>query len=201
MSPLRLLAILVTTLAMLFAGAAPSVAVDNVWKIDPGHSSVQFAIKHFALSTVRGTIPVSDGSITLRDGSDIPASVSATLDVNAIDTKNSDRDRDLRSDHWFDTATYPTGTFASGQITGTDPAKFSIAGSLTLHGETKPVTLEAQLEGKGVGARGEKRVAYSATATIHRRDFALSNSVTNATGDLVVGEDAQITIEIEAVGD
>jgi polyisoprenoid-binding protein YceI len=197
---MRVFTISTATIALLFAGAAPSAAVDGAWKIDPGHSNAEFAIKHFALSTVRGTIPVKDGSITLSAASDIPSSVTATLDLTAIDTKNSDRDADLRSDHWFDVAAYPTGRFASTQISGSDPANFSIAGNLTLHGVTKPVTLQAELEGKGVGGRGEKRVAFSATAVIHRRDFALSNSVTNATGDLVVGEDAKISIEIEAIG-
>jgi polyisoprenoid-binding protein YceI len=186
------------TLAVLTV-PVPSAAADIVWKVDPAHSSAEFAIKHFALSSVKGTIPVKDGSIVLPAGKDIPSAVSATLDVSAIDTKNDDRNKDLRSADWFDVGTYPTGTFASTEISGGDPAKFSIAGNLTLHGVTKPVTLQAQLEGKGIGGRGERRVAYSATTTIDRRDFGLQNATTNATGTLVVGEDADISIEVEAI--
>jgi polyisoprenoid-binding protein YceI len=175
--------------------AGPAAAADGTWKIDPAHSSAEFAIKHFALSSVKGTIPVKEGTIMLPAGKDIPASVTATLDVSMIDTKNDDRNRP----HWFDVATYPTGTFTSTQISGTDPAKFTITGNLTLHGVTKPVMLRAQLEGKGIGGRGERRVAYSATTTIHRRDFGLANLETNATGALVVGEDADISLEVEGI--
>lgn len=195
---MRLYPIFAIALAVFgFSGAA--LAADPVWKIDPAHSSAEFAIKHFALSSVKGTIPVKDGSIVLPSGKDIPSSVAATLDVSAIDTKNDDRNKDLRSGDWFDVARYPTGTFKSTAITGTDPTKFTLAGNLTLHGITKPVTLQAQLEGKDVGGRGEKRVAFSATTTIHRRDFGLSNAATNATGSLVVGEDADISIEVEGI--
>jgi polyisoprenoid-binding protein YceI len=189
----------ITASLILLALPLRSLAADPAWKIDPAHSSAEFAIKHFALSTVKGTIPVKDGGIVLPSGRDIPSSVSATLDVSAIDTKNDDRNKDLRSGDWFDVAAYPTGAFKSTDISGTDAAKFVISGNLTLHGITKPVTLQARLEGKGVGGRGEKRVAYSATGTIHRRDFGLANAATNATGDLVVGEDADISIEVEAV--
>ncbi len=179
--------------------AHPLSAADGIWKIDPAHSSAEFAIKHFALSSVKGTIPVKGGTIVLAAGRDIPTSVNATLDVSTIDTKNDDRNKDLRSADWFNVETYPTGTFASTQISGTDAAKFMIAGNLTLHGISKPVTLQGQLEGKGTGGRGEKRVAYSATATIDRRDFGLSNTATNATGALVVGYTADISIEVEGV--
>lgn len=180
--------------------AHPARAADATWRIDPGHSSAEFAIKHFALSSVKGSMPVKSGSINVPAGKDIPSSVSATLDVRAIDTKNDDRNKDLRSSDWFDVEKFPTGTFTSTGISGANPTKFSIAGNLTLHGITKPVTLQAQLEGKGLGGRGEKRLAYSAMTTIHRRDFGLENAATNATGALVVGEDADISIEIEAVG-
>jgi polyisoprenoid-binding protein YceI len=188
--------------ALLFPLSAPhsASAADAVWNIDPAHSSADFAIKHFALSTVKGAIPVTGGTVVLSPSSDIPLSVKATLDVSGIDTKDDDRNKDLRSPHWFDTATYPAGTFVSTGISGTDPAKFTIAGNLTLHGITKPVTLDAKLEGKGLGGRGEHRVAYSATTTIERKDFGLTNLATNATGDLVVGNEASISIEVEAIG-
>jgi polyisoprenoid-binding protein YceI len=187
---------------LMLASAAmlgPAFAADATWRIDPAHSSAEFAIKHFALSSVRGTIPVKAGSIALAPGKDVPSSVSATLDVSGIDTKNDDRNKDLRSSDWFDTDKYPTGSFVSTAIAGTDGTKFTITGNLTLHGVTKSVTLQAALEGRGIGGRGEKRVAYSATTTIHRKDFGLANIATNATGALVVGDDADISLEVEGV--
>jgi polyisoprenoid-binding protein YceI len=196
---MRFTAIRATAVAVALC-ALPALGADGVWKIDPAHSSAEFAIKHFALSSVRGTIPVKDGSIVLPAGKNIPASVSATLDVTGIDTKNDDRNKNLRSKDWFDTDAFPTGTFVSTAVAGSNPAKFTISGNLTLHGVTKPVTLAATFEGRGTGGHGEKRVAYSATTTIRRKDFGLSNAATNATGALVVGDDAEISLEIEGVG-
>ncbi|MFN2460226.1 MAG: YceI family protein [Candidatus Velthaea sp.] len=194
---LRPLAVCAVALATV---AAPAVAADTAWKIDPGHSSAEFGIKHFAITTVKGTIPVKAGTIAIPAGKEIPSSIEATLDASAIDSKNERRDNDLKSPDFFDVQRYPTITFKSTKIDGTDPSKFTIVGELTMHGVTKPVTLEAHLEGNGTGARGEKRLGYSAVTTIHRRDFGLTNGTTNATGALVVGEDAQVTLDVEAIG-
>jgi len=179
--------------------AAPVGAAPENWKLDSAHCDVEFGIKHMGLSTVKGTIPVQSGVIVLDDGKDIPQKIDTTLDVSGIDTQNTQRDGDLKSDHWFDAAKYPTITFESTKITGTDSANFVIDGNLTLHGVTKPIELAAHLEGKGQGAKGEKRVAYSATTTIHRRDFGIIDARTNALGALVVGDDAAISLQIEAV--
>jgi len=179
--------------------SVPAFAADTAWKVDPSHSSSEFAIKHFALSNVKGSFPVKSGAIALADGKDIPTSVDAVLDASGVNTSEANRDKDLRSANWFDTDKYPTVTFKSTKISGTDPGKFTIVGDLTLHGVTKPVTLEAHFEGRGQGGRGEKRVAYSAITSIHRKDFALIDSRTNALGALVVGDDAAISISIEAI--
>jgi polyisoprenoid-binding protein YceI len=84
-------------------------------------------------------------------------------------------------------------------VTPTGPADFTIDGNLTLHGITKSVQLAAHVEGRGQGPRGDKRIAYSATATIHRRDFGITNNFTNGIGALMVGDDAAISLQIEAV--
>ncbi|GAC1405496.1 MAG: hypothetical protein NVSMB64_10450 [Candidatus Velthaea sp.] len=125
--------------------------------------------------------------------------MKSTLDVSGLDTKDADRDKDLRSASWFDTDKYPTATFKSTKISGTDPGKFAIVGDLTLHGVTKSVTLDAHLEGKGQGGSGERRIAYSALTVIHRKDFGLIDSRTNALGTLIVGDDAAISIQVEAI--
>ena len=190
--------ILALTLALVGAAALPASA-ESSWRIDPVHSSAEFGVKHFGLANVKGEIPITSGTIVLAEGKDIPSHVEAILDVSGLDTKNSNRDADLKSPDWFDTTKYPTIAFTSTKIDGSDPASFSIVGDITIHGVTKPVTLQAHLEGKGQGGHGEKRIAYSAVATIHRADFGISDSHTNAIGDLVVGKDATISLSIEGV--
>jgi polyisoprenoid-binding protein YceI len=186
------------TLALLGAATLPAVA-NSLWRIDPVHSSAEFGIKHFGLANVKGEIPIKTGTIVLPDGKDIPSHVEATLDVSSIDTKDGNRDGDLKSPDWLDTAKYPTIAFTSTKIDGSDPTNFTITGDITIHGVTRPVTLQAHLEGKGQGGRGEKRIAYSAVTTIHRDDFGITNARANAIGDLVVGKDAQISLSIEGI--
>jgi polyisoprenoid-binding protein YceI len=192
----RMLAVLALALATV---AGPALAADGSWKIDANHSSAEFGIKHFAISTVKGVMPLKEGMVVIPDGKDIPTSVQVTLDAAAINTNQAARDKDLRSPNWFDTDKFPTATFKSTKIDGNNPAKFTIVGDLTMHGVTKPVTLEAHLEGKGQGGRGEKRVAYTATTSIHREDWGLSDASTNPVGAFVVGKDADVSLSIEAI--
>jgi polyisoprenoid-binding protein YceI len=191
----RTLAAVVLAIATV---AAPALAADVTWRVDANNSSAVFGIKHFALSTVKGAVPIRDGAIVLADGKDIPSHVDAVLDIAKIDTKLDGRDKDLRSADWFDTDKFPTATFKSTKIEGTDPKKFTITGDLTMHGITKSITLEGHLEGRGQGSRGEKRIAYTANALVHREDWGLSYAKTNPVGDLVVAKDADLSLSIEA---
>jgi polyisoprenoid-binding protein YceI len=147
---------------------------------------------------VRGLIPVTAGTLVL-DGSNVPTSVTATLNAAGLDTKSADRDSDLRGAEWFETEKYPTMSFVSTRIEGTNPQAFTIAGNLTMHGVTKPVTLAAKFEGRMVDARGRAHVAYSATTTVDRRDFNLNWGKTAPGGGLVAAYDVTISLSVEAV--
>jgi polyisoprenoid-binding protein YceI len=172
----------------------------ETWRIDPGHSSATFSVRHLVVSTVRGAVPVREGSLT-TDGSAVPVAVSAVLDATKIDTKNDNRDGDLRGSDWFDTAKYPTITFKSTKVTpGADASSFTVTGDLTIHGITKSVTLAAKSFGTTSDARGHKRAGYEATATIDRRDFGLNWAAKNPAGDLVAGNSVDLTLDVEAVG-
>src|SRR5271154_1783853 len=103
------------TLALLGAAALPAIA-ESSWRIDPVHSSAEFGVKHFGLANVKGEIPIKTGTIVLAEGKDIPSHVEAILDVSGLDTKNSNRDADLKSPDWFDTTKYPTIAFTSTKI-------------------------------------------------------------------------------------
>jgi polyisoprenoid-binding protein YceI len=176
-----------------FLGVAHSrPAADTVWVADTSHSSAEFDVLHMGISHVRGTIPITSAQATIPAGQTRPSSIQATLDVSRIDTHQSRRDNDLRSDHWFDVAKYPTITFASTGVSGTSDSTFTIAGTLTMHGVTKPVTLQATFDGRGPGMKGEPHVAYTAATTIDRRDFGMVG------GTPVVGNAITISLAIEA---
>lgn len=184
----------IVVLAAAAALPIAAIAASQTWTVDPVHSTAQFTARHFGIVPVIGTIPIESASVKLDEGSQIPISVTAALDPSQLDTHNSMRDGDLRSDHYFDVATYPSMTFRSTKITGTDPKQFTILGDLTMHGQTHPVTLAAQVVASGKSPRGHQIIAYGATGTIDRTQWGMSF------GPLIVGNSIDISLNVEADG-
>jgi polyisoprenoid-binding protein YceI len=188
-TPLLMLSLLMVLGARPVLGAQP-----ETWTVDPVHSTAQFTARHFGIVPVIGTIPIEKASVQLDAGSQIPIAVSAELDASKLDTHNDMRDGDLRSAHYFNVASTPDIRFVSTKIDGTDPAHFTIAGTLTMHGETHPVVLNAQVIGSGKSPRGRSIIAYGASVTIDRTQWGMTY------GPLVVGNSVDISLNIEADG-
>lgn len=184
---------LISTVALLAAGATAAIASET-WTVDPVHSTAQFTARHFGIVPVIGTIPIVSASVQLNPGSQIPVSVSAQLDASKVDTHNDQRDGDLRSPHFFDVAASPTISFVSTKVDGTDPSHFTIAGNLTMHGQTHPVVLNAQVVAAGKSPRGRSIIAYSASVTIDRTQWGMTY------GPMIVGNNIDLSINAEADG-
>jgi len=180
-------------------GCMAFAATERDWMVDPVHSSAEFTVKHLGFFHVRGTIPIKNAVIRTAANTTMPASVNAVLDASGIDTKNGDRDDDLRSPNFFDAKRYPELTFKSTKVTRGENDNFTVVGDLTLHGVTKPVTLDAHFEGQGTDGRGRQRVGYTATGHFDRRDFGMNYGQSTPGGALVVGNDVSIDLAIEAV--
>ncbi|HET7813627.1 MAG TPA: YceI family protein [Candidatus Baltobacteraceae bacterium] len=183
--------LLACSLALLTA--APVVAAaPETWTVDPVHSTAQFTAKHFGIVPVIGTIPIRSASVELQSGVQIPVKVTAELDASKVDTHNDMRDGDLRSPHFFNAASTPDIKFVSTKIEGTDPKKFTITGDLTMHGQTHPIVLNAQVVAAGKTPRGHSIIAYSATASLDRTQWGMTY------GPMIVGNGIDISINIEA---
>jgi len=190
---MKTLTLMLSLLVVL--GARPVLAAQTeTWTVDPVHSTAQFTARHFGIVPVIGTIPIEKASVQLNAGSQIPIAVSAVLDASKLDTHNDMRDGDLRSAHYFNVASTPDIRFVSTKIEGTDPTHFTIAGDLTMHGETHPVVLNAQVIASGKSPRGRSIIAYGATVTIDRTQWGMTY------GPLVVGNSVDISLNIEADG-
>ena len=103
-------------LLLLFAlanqAALRAMAQTQTWYLDPPHSAAQFSVRHMGISTVRGTFTKVGGVVV--DSPDLSkASVNVTIDASSVDSRVEMRDKDLRSDHFFDVAKFPTITFVS----------------------------------------------------------------------------------------
>ena len=178
----------------------PAAATTSTWQIDPNHSSAQFAVRHLGLSTVRGAFTKVNGAIQFDDKDITKSSVDVTIDAASVDTRVDGRDKDLRSDHFFEVAKYPTLTFKSTKVEQVEVGKLKVTGDLTIHGVTKQVVLD--VEGPTAAVKdpwGNQRAAASATTKINRQDFGVKWNAKMDNGGWVLGDDVAITIDVEMV--
>jgi len=180
--------------------AVPGHAATSTWQIDPNHSSAQFAVRHLAISTVRGAFTKVSGTVQWDDTDIAKSVVEVTIDATSVDTRVADRDKDLRSDHFFDVTKYPTITFKSKKVEQAGAGKLKITGDLTIHGTTKEVVLD--VDGPTPAVKdpwGNQRMAAMATTKVNRQDFGVKWNATMDNGGVVVGDDVNITIDVEMV--
>lgn len=184
-------------LTVLLGASAATTRADEVYNIDPVHSSIGFKVRHF-FSYVTGNFTKFSGTIHVDTDHPERSTVSATIDATSIDTRNEKRDADLKSADFFDVAKYPTITFKSKSVKQTGADSADIVGDLSIHGVTKEITLHAKLLGKGEGMGGKAISGWEVkTDPIKRSDYGLNwNKVVEGTA--VVGEEVSITINVEA---
>ncbi len=169
----------------------------GTWTIDPVHSDVSFTVRHLMVSKVRGQF--RDFSGTIVTGATLDASsVTATIDLASLDTRNEQRDAHIRSADFFDVAKYPTMTYRSTGVRA-EGSGWVVDGELTLKGVTRAVPLRLELNGFGPDPYGGVRAGFSATAQINRRDFGVDITLPMDGGGVVVGDKVGIALEIEAV--
>jgi polyisoprenoid-binding protein YceI len=178
----------------------PASAATSTWQIDPQHSAAQFSVKHLAISTVRGGFSKVTGTVILDDKDVTKSTVDVTIDTTTVDTREPNRDKDLKSDHFFDVEHYPTMTFKSKKVEQVSPGKLKVTGDLTIHGVTKEVILD--VDGPTAPVKdpwGNQRVAVNATTKIDRQDFGVKWNATMDNGGVVVGDDVSINIDAEMI--
>lgn len=178
---------------LLLGALAPASAATTTWTIDSNHSAAQFSVRHMMVSNVRGEFGKLSGAIVFDDQDVSRSTVEATIDATTINTRVEARDNDLKSDSFFDVAKYPTITFKSAKFRSTGPNKYSVDGNLTIHGVTKPVTLEVNVTPAIKDPKGNERRGAEATTKISRKDFGVSGSPGG------VGDEVQVLIDFEAV--
>ena len=169
----------------------------GTWSIDPSHTVVGFSVRHLMVSKVRGTFTEFEGSLEV--GEDVlDSSVSATVSMASIDTRDRQRDEHLRSIDFFEVEKYPTMTYRSTGIRQ-DGEDFVVDGELTLKGITRPVALALEFNGVSPDPWGGTRAGFSASTEINRRDFGIDITMPLDGGGVVVGDKVTIHLEIEAV--
>ncbi len=171
------------------------------WNIDPDHSVAGFTIRHLMITNIRGTLTGITGTILFDPAAMENSSVETSLPVTGISTGNKKREEHLMSADFFDADHFPLITFRSSRVEKTGTNRGKIAGDLTMRGVTHQVTMEAEYFGpikSPADLGGETTMGFSASLTVNREDFGIMWNFPFDNGNLVVGKDVEITIDIEA---
>lgn len=182
---------LATTLLLLsLCGAA--LAADE-FKIDPNHSSINFAVSHAGgVSTVVGRFTSFEGKIVFDDKDVAKSSVNVTIKTASINTDVPPRDNDLRSPNYFDVEKFPEMTFQSKSIEKKGDG-YVAHGALTIKGVSKDVDLPFEFKGPvDVGQNRGKIMGAHAGLTVSRLDFGVGKATP------MIGTDVKIDLFVEA---
>ncbi len=173
--------------------------VRTAWKVDPVHSSVEFAVKHMVIATVRGRFGKFDIDVDFDQEHPDRSSVEARIDVASIDTREADRDKHLRSADFFAVEKYPEIAFKSKRVEPLTGKRSRIVGDLTIRDVTREVVMNAEFTGLAKDPWGKERAGFNAETSINRKDFGLAWNVALETGGWLVGDTIKIYIEVELV--
>ena len=184
----------VLSAALLLPGAG-AFAQSSAWVIDTNHSQTNFEIRHMSVSNVRGSISGVNGTVVWDDKDPSKSSVEATINTTTVTTNNEKRDAHLKSPDFFNAEKFPTLTFKSTSVTGTN-GKLQVIGDLTLAGVTKSVTLDVDGPTPPQKSLGGKLASgFSATGKLKRSDFNFGPKFTEP----ALGDEVQFTIDVEAL--
>jgi polyisoprenoid-binding protein YceI len=169
------------------------------YKVDASHTNLGFKVKHLVISNVTGRFNKFDGSFNFDEKTGALSDIALIAEANSIDTNEPDRDKHLKGADFFDVEKFKTLTFNSTKITKKSAGKYSVTGNLTIHGVTKLVVLDAEVNGPVTDPWKNVKLAFTINAKIKRTDFGLVWNKTLDKGGVVVAEEVKLEIEGESI--
>ena len=195
-----LLAALVSTSFFLteLTYSKPALAAKKSWTIDREHSQISFKVKSLMVKTVSGQFKNFFGTVDY-DGNNLDAAtVNAEIQVGSIDTTNASRDKHLRTKDFFDASSFPTMTYKSNKIVVDSKGAFKVYGTLSMHGMSRNVTLDAGPLHSVPRSEdnGNERLATTAVAALDRKDFGIASGPLDK-GGAMVSDQVKVIMDIE----
>ena len=178
-------------------GAFGVQAQNTKWNLDRSHSSIKFSVSHMVVSEADGKF----GDFTVNVASDkddfSDAKIDVSIKASSINTDDAKRDEHLRSADFFDVANHPTITFKSKSMKKSGNGTYKLSGDFTMRGVTKPITLDVKYGGKQKSPWGQTVAGFKITGKINRKEFGVSWSKMLDQGGAVVGDEVELTANIE----
>ena len=184
--------------AALLAGSFCTPVWAASYTVDQDHSTVSFKVNHL-VSKTQGQFNKFEGTLEYEPGKPETWSAAGTIDVASIDTNVAERDKHLRSPDFFDVEKFPAIEFRTTAVKDATETTAKVEGVMKMHGVEKPVLLDVTIGGVATDPWGNTRAAFTVVTKIARKDFGISWNKTLDKGGLMLGEDVDITLEIEAI--
>ena len=191
-----------TRITALALAIAPALAFGQVatWNIDGSHTRTGFSVKHLVISDVKGEFSKTEGKAQIDEADLSKSSIEVTIDAASVDTRDAKRDNHLKSADFFDVAKYPSITFKSTKVDAGKDGALTVTGDLTMHGVTKPVTLEGSITKAITDPWGLTRRGASFTGKLDRKAWGITWGKMTDVG-AVVGDEVKLDIQAELVKD
>ena len=169
------------------------------WRIDPAHSSINFAVRHMMISTVRGKFNDFQGNIDFNEANPEKTKVHVTIDAASIDTREEDRDNHLRSEDFLYVEKYPEITFEGKRVEVHNDENATLIGDLTIRDETHEVEVDVEFQGMAKSPWGTMSAGFTGETELNRKNWGLVWNQALETGGVLVGDKVTINIELELV--
>ncbi|MGH2718905.1 MAG: YceI family protein [Actinomycetota bacterium] len=170
----------------------------GTYTVDPAHSTVDVVARHLMVTKVRGHFAGFSGTVTISETPE-ESSVTATVDTASFTSGEDRRDGHVRAADFLDVEKYPTITFESTRLIPIKGPEFKLEGNLTVHGITKPITLDCEYLGITVDSRMGTRIGLSASTEIDRFDYDVAFNGVIETGGMIVSRNVRIELEAQLV--
>lgn len=167
------------------------------WNLDASHSSIDFKVRHLAISTVKGHF--KGFSATAQTDNGVLKGLEVNIDADSITTNNDQRDGHLKSPDFFDTVNNPTITIKSTKVEQTAPNQYTITADMTMRGVTKPVTFKAELGETVKDPWGLQRSSAAISGKLNRKDWGVSWNQNLDFGGVMVSDDVTFDFDVEMV--
>lgn len=167
----------------------PAQIQAGTYAVDPGHTQVGWRVSHMGFSNYAGGFSDVSGTLDLQPKNPAASKLAIRIPVASVTTTSDKLTGELKGDQWLDAGKFPEMTFVSTKVTPDGKDKAKVLGNLTLHGVTKPVTLDVTLVGAGVNPLNKKvTVGFEAAGTLKRSEFGVKTYVP------LIGDDLHLTI-------
>lgn len=181
-------------IVLLVLTSCITVKAQSTWKLDKNHARLGFSILHMKVSHVEGNFKDFDINVVSSRDDFTDAVIELTADISSVNTENSMRDKDLRSEKYFDADKYQKLTFKSTSFKKIKDSKYKLKGNITIHGVTKPIALDVDYNGTIDDSYAKtKRAGFTIIGKLNRLDFGVGSG----TAEMVLGNEVRIISDVE----